>query len=79
MHDTRLRKGANGSYSFKEVRNKGGLNAKQTGSATQSSHKRGDSTKVNRSLKLLYMTIGKDDGLVRGNRIAPLLFQPTPR
>jgi len=27
-----------------------------------------DSAKVNRTLKLLYMTIGKDDGLVRGNR-----------
>ena len=27
-----------------------------------------DSARVNRSLKLLYMTIGKDDGLVTGNR-----------
>jgi len=27
-----------------------------------------DSAKVNRALKLLYLTIGKDDGLARGNR-----------
>ena len=27
-----------------------------------------DSTRVNRSLKLLYLTIGRDDGLVTGNR-----------